>query len=397
MNVQIILFDWTCGGHHALYLHHAAASLASVARVTVAAPDQTLDALDDLPVVPCPLGAERPAVDLSRPLGPQHAALADIELDLVDRVVRTKRPDHVLHLYADPILRRSVRRPAWPTRVSFCIFFARAHYRRVFGSRLPPGEMASAWLQWALIQRWRRRPDAHALFLLDPQALPSVRIGRGAPAFWFPEPPVARLPADRRPAARSGVVLYGALSARKGVDLLAAAVAAEPGGLRVTLAGEIETQFGARLERHVEAMRSAGADVDLRLHRHDEIEGLAVLAGGSCIVLPYPRHYTMSRVLLEAAAVGTPVVVHDFGLLGHLVRSHGLGIAVDCRNPRALRYALDRLCADPDAVTRHAPRLRAFVERYAPSRFQQAIQAPFLTASTRKIDGRARLPAAGRV
>ena len=79
----------------------------------------------------------------------------------------------------------------------------------------------------------------------------------------------------------------------------------------------------------------------------------------------------MSRVLLESAAVGTPVITHDFGLLGHLVRQEGLGIAVDCTKPDALRAALDQM-ADESLRASFAPRLEAFARIYAWDAFREA-------------------------
>jgi Glycosyl transferases group 1 len=96
-------------------------------------------------------------------------------------------------------------------------------------------------------------------------------------------------------------------------------------------------------------------------------DGTYGLASANCAVLPYPHHAGMSRVLVQACSVGTPVVAHHFGLLGHLVRTHGLGLSVDCTDPRALREAVLTL-ADPTQPAAHAEALRAFA-RYTPDRF----------------------------
>jgi len=167
------------------------------------------------------------------------------------------------------------------------------------------------------------------------------------------------------------------MAGRKGVDLLERAVTRSPPGLRIVIAGTVYTNFEEQLDQHVRAMRDSGADVHVRGRTQSESEGLAMLAGGLCAVLPYPRHYGMSRVLLEAAAVGTPVVAHEFGLIGHFVRDHGLGAAVDCRDPAAFADAIQRFTTDDGAPAHFARRLDAFAKKFSFSVFQHALRQTF--------------------
>jgi glycosyltransferase involved in cell wall biosynthesis len=129
-------------------------------------------------------------------------------------------------------------------------------------------------------------------------------------------------------------------------------------------------------------MRQVGAAVDVRPYRHSEAQGLEVLAQARCAVLPYPRHDGMSRVLVESSSVGTPVIVHDRGLIGYLVRCHELGHAVDCQDARALRRAiLDLMRAD--ARDTYAAGLAEFAARFSVERFQEAVLAPFRKRAAR--------------
>jgi glycosyltransferase involved in cell wall biosynthesis len=89
----------------------------------------------------------------------------------------------------------------------------------------------------------------------------------------------------------------------------------------------------------------------------------------------------MSRVLVEAASVGTPVVVNDYGLLGHLVREHGIGRAVDRRDAGALRAAITTFTGSPAAVAAHQPALRAFAERYSEAAFGAALDRVYPAAA----------------
>jgi hypothetical protein len=244
------------------------------------------------------------------------------------------------------------------------------------GSPLPAREAARAWCQELLLARCGRRRDAHALLLRDEEAARRWR-GRAVRAVWLPEPPLdAEAP---RAVTREGCALYGALARRKGIDRLARAVAARGAPLRVTLAGAVEADFAEELAALRDGMAAAGADVRLHGHEHDEAAGLAVLAAARCAVLPYVRHYGMSRVLLEACGAGTPVLAHDFGLLGALVRRHALGDVVNCADPAAFAAALGRLVDDAEGPHRHAPALAAFARRYAPAVFTAALQSGLAT------------------
>lgn len=69
----------------------------------------------------------------------------------------------------------------------------------------------------------------------------------------------------------------------------------------------------------------------------------------------------MSRVLVEACAVGTPVIVHDHALLANLVRRHGLGLVIDCNDSRAFREARVELTTNGDGAERYAPALALFL------------------------------------
>lgn len=174
------------------------------------------------------------------------------------------------------------------------------------------------------------------------------------------------------PLERRGCVIYGAIGERKGLDLLARAVSLEATPVEITIAGETIEGFDPRLRAYAAEMRCGGATVDVRAERHDELAGLRLLAGARCALLAYERHDGMSRVLLEACCVGTPVIVHDRGLLGYLVKRYRLGRAIDCRNPREFRTAILELTRD-GAREEFAASLGEFAQRYTAEKFEQAV------------------------
>jgi glycosyltransferase involved in cell wall biosynthesis len=372
--MKIVLFDWTADGHHPSYLNRFATSLSAVASVTAAIPDCMAHCINSLPVEIFSLGAPRPYVDKSGDIARQNKTLATEELDLLAHAVSVIRPDHVIHLYSDPVIRRLVPRKGFGSMTSLFIFFPRAHYPAAYRSTLPPKELLRAWFLEYLIMRWRRRSDAHALFSLDPVAV--RRWGRlpGAPSYWVPEPPIdVELGSDD--GNRSGCLVYGVLSPRKGIDWIERAVAEDGKGLRITFAGPVEPGFEEDFNRRVDRMTRAGADVDVRSRIHSELEGLQLMAQARCVLVTYKQHYTMSRVLLEAASVGTPVVAHRYGLVGDLVNRHGLGTSIDCSDASLLNGAMREFTHDKVLLDRE--RLAKFTEQYSHSAFEKAVRAPF--------------------
>jgi glycosyltransferase involved in cell wall biosynthesis len=375
--VKVALFTWGVGGHHLTYVRRFADALGSF-DVVACGRKELLAGLGDggietyaLP----PLSRAYPRFRLS--LG--HARLADRELRLLEDAANDLRADHVLHLYANVYLMwRWLSRPPLDARASLILLSPSSlHYPAVYSTPLSLSERVRALAKDRIEARWQRRPDAHALLTPDEEAARRWSSRPGAQGHWIPEPPVS----DFQPLAnaRDGCIVYGTLAPRKGIHYLARAVELSSTSLKVTLAGDVESGFEEELQRYVGRMRGAGATVELHTHRHAEREGLEALAKARCAVIPYPRFRGPSRVVLEAATAGTPLVVHDYGLVGHQVRRYQLGHAVDCTDPRALRNAVLSLAKDPDASSRYADALRRFAERHSVEQFRAAVAAVFVS------------------
>ena len=375
--MKIALFDWTTGGHHSIYLKRFASTLCSRADIVAAIPDEAAPALSGMPITIYSLGDARPHTDFGRPLPAQNRILAEDELDLFEKAARDISPDHLVHLYSDPIVRSLVRRKCLEVPVTLCIFFPRAHYPAAYGTPLSPKEKMRAWFLEYLIFRWKQRRDAHGLFALDEEAARRWAIRGKVAVAWLPEPPINGEHAVND-GERSGVAVYGAIAARKGIHLLSdAIVRCKVRPLKVTLAGPVEHGFEKQFSDCVDKMRASGADLDMRLYTHTEKEGLQVLAKAQCAVLSYPKHYGMSRVLLEACSVNTPILAHNWGLLGYLVRNHGVGIAVDCTNPTLFSRAIETLCGEGSDYRVEAGAFELFTQKFSVGSFDQAVRSVF--------------------
>jgi glycosyltransferase involved in cell wall biosynthesis len=275
-------------------------------------------------------------------------------------------------MFADELVPCLARGPKAPAPISTIIFRKASHYPLRFRSHLYLKELRREWAFDAWLWRWRRRPDAGAVLLFDEWAARLTARTPGAPVVWLPEAPVELPDALPPDAERTGVALTGALDWRKGIHHLADAVALRTTDMRVTLAGRPVAGYEDELHGHVERMRAAGADVDLREGWIAQEEYFAILARARVVAAPYPRHRGSSRLIHEAAGAGTPVVADRYGLLGRTVREHGIGITVRSERPAELRDALERLLHDG-----HHDReaLRRFAGRYTPERFRSALLA----------------------
>jgi glycosyltransferase involved in cell wall biosynthesis len=367
---RLLLFDWIEGGHHEEYLKYAARALRGHADVAIAAPESARARLEEEGEF-VSLGHARPA--------PGNDGLAPVlaaERDALFDSIRLARAKHAVHMFSDelvPVLARA--RPRAPARISVLVFRKASHYPLRFRSHLFAFELRREIGFDAWLALWRQRPDAGAALLFDEYAVSLAGRWPGAPVVWLPEAPVevpeGIVPED--PRERRGIALTGALDWRKGVHSLADAIALAPTGVRVTLAGRPVPGYEGTLAELVARMRGVGADVDLRDRWLDGDEYLSVLAQAQVVAAPYPRHRGSSRLILEAAAVGTPVVADRYGLLGRQVREHRLGLVVDSEQPLELRRALDTLLAGDAGVDREA--LRRFAGRYTEERFREALLA----------------------
>lgn len=375
--MKICLFDWNAGGHHNLYASAFAEALAPCAEVTVAASDPVLAELDPgLDVETHSLGEARP-----RPgdgPGLDKATLARRELDLLRGAVSASKPDHTIVLFADPILRWLARAPRFECQISIFVMFAKAHLPPSYGLSLSAGERARAWFKEANLSRWRRRPDAHMVFGLDAAAVESWASKRGAPALWLAEPPLDPDPPRYPPERRSGAFLFGSIDQRKGTSRLAAALAEGCAGLPLTIYGKPVLDFSEQLDRDLKALREAGVEVETDLRRVPYETAMEKMARSRCALLSFGWDDAPgSRVLLEAAAARTPVVIGSGNVVAKLVEKHGLGLTPDPDDPRAIREAILALSLDPEAPPRYEESLRRYTEDVHGDRFAAQLRSAF--------------------
>ena len=392
--MRILLFDWYSGGHHALYLAEFTRALAPLHTVIAAAPASEAAAAAAHGAEPLITEESFPTVDMSRRLSRDRRRALHGEVELLREAVRESGADHALHLFADSLLPVLLSRRPVGAPLSVLLFRPRAHVPSPHVGRPPTRELVRSRVYEAVVGAWRLRPDANAVLTLDPLAAARWSGRRGAPVLAVPEPPVPASPM-RRSSDRRGAALVGALSARKGIQHVVAALEHDRRPPSLVLAGILYPDYARVLEGLVQRLRSAGVEVDLLAGYQDVASYLGVVGTARAVLLPYVGHVGMSRVLLEAAAMGTPVVAHEEGLVGHLVRTRRLGLTVDCRNPRAFASAIHELVDDPEAVARYSPWLEEFAGEHTSERFVAVVRTPFQPPLTKRPSNWRRRPVAG--
>jgi glycosyltransferase involved in cell wall biosynthesis len=140
------------------------------------------------------------------------------------------------------------------------------------------------------------------------------------------------------------LLFVGKLEANKGALLLLPAVAGARTGLPLVVLGEGSLHHGLKLEaaRH-------GVELLVRGWAHRD-DALRILARATALVFPSLWPEPLSRVLLEALALGTPIAAVDTGGTREIVEDERSGLLVS--DTAALSTAIARLVRDPQLAAR---------------------------------------------
>jgi glycosyltransferase involved in cell wall biosynthesis len=253
-------------------------------------------------------------------------------------VLRRERPD-VVHAHA-PDLGAAIALPARALGVP-----------RVLTLHGTSISTAAKGLRPRLERLLVRLGDYHRLFTVDPVALPHlVGLARTAPEFVPNGVTVTEYPAWRGPRPSARLLFVGRLEAVKSVDVLLAAMKLIrsqgcAAGLDVVGAGRLEPD-----------LRRLASELDL----DDSVAFLGTLARAdvmermvSAAALVLPSSYEgFPMVVLEAWAVGLPVIATAVGAVPE-VCSHGQdALVVDPQDPTGLAGAIATLLADASLAKR---------------------------------------------
>ncbi len=258
------------------------------------------------------------------------------------------------------------------------IYFRPAFHYGIFAAPLKLRDRMLRLRQMALLALATRNPHLATLFCLDPYSAAHLRrLNPRIRALPLADPVVAGTPRASGAglkrvlnieAHRRVFLLFGDLSRRKGtLELLAAAELLGEQSCRqacLVLAGRIAAGDSETVLRQVAWLR-ATRPLQIVVHDRfiDEAEVRQCYAMADVVLVPYQRHVGNSGVLMRAAAAGVPVLGPDYGLLGHLIRRHRLGLAIDTTSPRALAMGIERFLGQDPASLIDAARADALARR----------------------------------
>lgn len=195
--------------------------------------------------------------------------------------------------------------------------------------------------------------------------------------------------ADRIPGQRTAFLLFGELTVRKGVLVLLKALTVLP----KELAASIAIVIAGRAEPHLHQQIIDGIQqvsvAQPRLWIHFEGRFLhngeiaALVSRCDVILAPYQRFVGSSGILMWAAKFSKPMITQDYGLLGQLVRTHGLGHDVDTTSPAVLADAISGAVRLGPRSLYDTERAAAFVTHRTPEKFARALLHGALAAPVR--------------
>jgi glycosyltransferase involved in cell wall biosynthesis len=166
-------------------------------------------------------------------------------------------------------------------------------------------------------------------------------------------------PAPSFPLPDRFLLFIGKLEENKGARLLVGAVAAAKTGLPLVVLGEGTLAHALKFDA-----AEAGVSVQLRGWTARE-DVLGALARATALVFPSLWPEPLSRVLLEALALGTPLAAMDTGGTREIVEDGKSGLVV--AGPERLAEAVARLAGDEALRLRLSQGARARAAAFSPA------------------------------
>lgn len=171
------------------------------------------------------------------------------------------------------------------------------------------------------------------------------------------------------------LLVYGALSLRKGIDMLlnAAQQSGFPKEVLILLAGRQNKEVKNLLSSpQAQILRQEG-----QLREYDRFlsgeEEYMVFRAADIVWLGYRGHYTTSAVLVQAGMMGIPVISCDTGLIGWLTHKHKLGSIVSVDDARQVASAIAELMQSLKDSNEYGQNGKCFSARHRLESFTQRV------------------------
>lgn len=156
------------------------------------------------------------------------------------------------------------------------------------------------------------------------------------------------------PSEKLSILVYGAVTMRKGIDrLLDAALDPEfPKRVTVIVAGRPDEEVRRYLQRtEIQALARASRLILIDRFIAPEEEGV-LFSAADAVWLGYVNHYNASGVLVQAARAGRPVIACRDGVLGWQANRHKMGWIIDVARKNDILRAVHSLVTAPKKAAR---------------------------------------------
>lgn len=402
-NDRIMLFEMAIYGHHSVYIRHLVrywCEQALPGHFYIVVTAEFVEACAEVVAI----AQQYPQANVSfLPLTPaEEATLTDSPSNFLQRKARAWEEWNLMCAYAKRLgathcFLASFDFFQWPfllaqnppCPISSIYFKPTFHYASFPGYVPTLKARIQQWQERLMLSMIFRQPYLHRLLCLDPLAIEALDKGglSQGKALVLADPVEAvelqglshhlreRLNIE---AQRKVFLLFGELTARKGVEQMLDAIALLPDELCQTLCfvlvGRCDPATKARFHaRIVQVCRDRPVQI---IEQYEFVSQQAVqdfFQLADVVLAPYQKHVGMSGILLQAAAAQKPVISADYGLMGELVRRYQLGLAVDSTQPIELMKALSRFLQEPLDSFYRAEKMKQFVQQNTVEKFASTI------------------------
>ena len=396
---RLMLFDLIVGGHHGSYIQHLVKYWVEhnlSGKLSIVVSPQFFQRHND--VVQLIAEHESKNIELIAIAPEEEAALnsngssikrafrAVGEWNLLCKYAKSLKATHCLIMYFDTCWLPLVLGKKAPCSFSGIYFRPTLHYSS-FANYSASEDKLQQWREKFTLSRILLHPQLRTLFCIDPFAPKYINEYFDSQVKVTPLADPVKINGDGQlplvdlkdkldiEPQRKVFLLFGALTARKGVNQLLAAISLLPREICqeicLLLVGEGNQEM---IQMQVKNLRQTKPVQIVGNHQfvpESDVPKYFQLA--DFVLAPYQKHVGMSGILLLAAAAQKPIISSDYGLMGELVRRYGLGLGVDSTIPDEIAKGITQCLTQPLEQLGDRNLMKAFAQQNSAEEFAKVI------------------------